>query len=288
MDPTKVFCDNPDCSARGKCGEGTIKVHSHKEQRYRCTACGRTFAASKGSPFYRLHKDRFLFVCVITLLSHGCPPQAIVAAYGLDERTIADWHNKSGSHCQGIHDHHLNTKPLDLQHVQADELHAKRVGGRSWMALAMAVPTRLWLGGVVSPIRNLLLIQRLVNMVHRAWLPGKALLICVDGLSSYLTAFWIAVPRDGPDGSPWAPAVPSAGVRVARPSDQELLRPTPQGRLPPRGLGQRRDGRTATATDQHGQADQHRLHRETERDVPSLSDNAGAAWPSAGTSRRDP
>lgn len=122
MDPTKVFCDNPDCSARGKCGEGTIKVHSHKEQRYRCTACGRTFAASKGSPFYRLHKDRFLFVCVITLLSHGCPPQAIVAAYGLDERTIADWHNKSGSHCQGIHDHHLNTKPLDLHHVQADEL----------------------------------------------------------------------------------------------------------------------------------------------------------------------
>lgn len=205
MDPTKVFCDNPDCSARGKCGEGTIKVHSHKEQRYRCTACGRTFAASKGSPFYRLHKDRFLFVCVITLLSHGCPPQAIVAAYGLDERTIADWHNKSGSHCQGIHDHHLNTKPLDLQHVQADELHAKRVGGRSWMALAMAVPTRLWLGGVVSPIRNLLLIQRLVNMVHRAWLPGKALLICVDGLSSYLTAFWIAFRETVQTGRPGRP-----------------------------------------------------------------------------------
>ena len=31
MDPTKVFCDNPHCPARGKLGEGNIKVHSHKK-----------------------------------------------------------------------------------------------------------------------------------------------------------------------------------------------------------------------------------------------------------------
>ena len=44
------------------------------------------------------------------------------------------------------------------------------------MAMAMSVPHRLWLGGVVSPVRNLELIQRLVNLVHLPWLPGKALL----------------------------------------------------------------------------------------------------------------
>jgi hypothetical protein len=60
------------------------------------------------------------------------------------------------------------------------------------MAMAMAVPYRLWLGGVVSPVRNLHLIQRLVDMVRLAWLPGKVLLICVDGLASYPTAFYRA------------------------------------------------------------------------------------------------
>jgi transposase-like protein len=200
-----VFCDNPECSARGKIAQGNIKVHSRKEQRYVCRCCSVTFAASKGTAFYRLHKERSLFVCVITLLTHGCPPQAIVAAYRLDERTLADWHNKSGSHCQAVHQHHLDTKKVDLQHLQADELYAKRQGGRSWMAMAMSVPVRLWLGGVVSPVRNLHLIQRLVNMVHLAWLPGKALLICVAGLASYVTAFWLAFREKVKTGRPGRP-----------------------------------------------------------------------------------
>jgi hypothetical protein len=117
-------------------------------------ACAKTFAASKGTPLYRLHKGHALFVCVLTLLARGCPLQAVVAAFGLDERTVADWPRKAGAHRQGVHDRPLNTKKLDLQHAQADELYVRCVGGRCWMA----VPYRLELGGVVSPIRNLNLI----------------------------------------------------------------------------------------------------------------------------------
>jgi hypothetical protein len=146
-----------------------------------------------------------LFVIVITLLTHGCPLQAIVAAFGLDERTVADWHAKAGCHCQDVHQHFLETRPLDIGHVQADELYAKGVGFISWMALAMAVPYRLWLGGVVSLERNLGLIERLVNMVHLAWLPGTVLLICVDGLASYPTAFWRAFREKVLTGRPGRP-----------------------------------------------------------------------------------
>jgi transposase-like protein len=192
VDPTKAFCDNPDCPARGKVGEGNIKVHCHKTGRLRCWTCKKTFAATKGTPLFRLHKDRSLFFIVITLLTHGCPLQAIVVAFGLDERTVAAWYKKSGSHGQDVHHHFLETQPLDLQHVQADELYGKRQGGRSCMAMAMAVPCRLWLGGVCSPVRNLNLIQRLVNMARVVWTPGKLLLICVDGLASYPTAFYRA------------------------------------------------------------------------------------------------
>jgi transposase-like protein len=192
MNPQGVFCANPACADRGVIDKGNVIVHSHKDRRFRCLSCGKTFAASCGTPFYRLHKDQSLFLCVITLLTHGCPLHAIVAAFDLDERTVADWQHKAGTHCAAVHQHHLESHKLDLQHVQADELYAKRQGGRSWMALAMAVPTRLWLGGVVSPVRNMNLIQKLVNMVRLAWLPETVLLICVDGLISYVGAFWVA------------------------------------------------------------------------------------------------
>jgi transposase-like protein len=205
MEPLSAFCPNPACPARGQTGQGNIKVHSHKEQRFRCRTCGKTFAASKGTPFYRLHKDRSLFVLVLTLLCHGCPLQAIVAAFGLDERTVAAWQGKAGTHARGVHQHFLGSRPLDLQHAQADELYAKCVGGHCWMAMALAVPYRLWLGGVVSPVRNLNLIQRLADMVRLAWMPGKALLLCVDGLASYPTAFWRAFREKVRTGRPGRP-----------------------------------------------------------------------------------
>ena len=192
MDPQAQFCPNPHCPARGQTAQGNILVHSYSERRYRCTTCKKTFAATTGTPFYRLHKDPALFVSVVTLLAYGCPTQAIVAAFGLDERTVADWQDKAGRHAQGVHLHFLSTSPLDLEHVQADEIYGKTVGGRCWLAMALAVPYRLWLGGVVSPVRDLQLIQRLVALVRLVWKSGRALLICVDGLASYVTAFWQA------------------------------------------------------------------------------------------------
>lgn len=192
MDPRSQFCPNPRCSARGQTAQGNIRVHSYAERRYRCTTCRKTFAATTGTPFYRLHKDPTSFLCVVTLLAYGCPTQAIVAAFGLDERTVAAWQDKAGGHAQVVHHHFLGTCPLDLRHVQADEIYGKTAGGRCWLAMALAVTSRLWLGGVVSPARDLKLIQRLVALVRLAWTPGRALLIGVDGLASYVTAFWKA------------------------------------------------------------------------------------------------
>ena len=192
MDPQVQFCPNPHCPASGQTAQGNIKVHSYPQRRYRCSICRKTFAATTGTPFYRLHKAPALFVCVVTLLAYGCPTQAVVAAFGLDERTVAAWQDRAGAHAQAVHHHFLRTSVVDLQHVQADEICGKTAGGRCWLAMAMAVPYRLWLGGVVSPVRDLHLIQHLVDLVRLAWTPGRTLLICVDGLASYVTAFWKA------------------------------------------------------------------------------------------------
>lgn len=189
MDPQQSFCPNWDCPARGQLGAGNIGIHSQKEKRYQCTRCKKTFAATTGTVFYRLQTPRELVTVVITLLCHGCPIQAIVAAFGLDERTVARWFQGAGQHSQALHTHLVQQEDLDLQHVQADELYAKQVGKRVWMALALAAPTRLWLGGVISPRRDGALITRLVEQVHACARKGLSLLVCVDGLASYVTAF---------------------------------------------------------------------------------------------------
>src|SRR5262245_65547310 len=100
MGPQGLFCANPDCPDRGVKDKGNITVHSKKERRFRCATCKKTFAATFGTALYRLHKDQALFLCVVTLLSHGCPTPAIVAAYGLDERTVASWQHTAGGHSQ--------------------------------------------------------------------------------------------------------------------------------------------------------------------------------------------
>jgi transposase-like protein/uncharacterized membrane protein (UPF0136 family) len=203
MDPSTQFCPNFYCLKRGAAGQGNVRVHSRKEQRYRCTSCGKTFAATRNTPFYRLHKPTDLVHVVLTLLCYGCPRQAVVAAYGLDERTVADWQQRAGQHSQRFHELKVQQGRVDVQHVQADELWVKMVGRKLWMAMAMAVPSRLWLGGVLSRRRDGKLLAAVVRMVRQC-ARSLAMLVCVDGLAGYVRAFVKgfrhAQPREGRPG----------------------------------------------------------------------------------------
>jgi hypothetical protein len=165
---------------------GNIGIHSRKEQRFICHACQKTFSARQGTVFYRLRTSAETVVIVVTLLAHGCPLKAIVAAFGFDERTIAAWWARSGRQGQAVHES-LVEQPRDLGQVQADELRVKKQGGIVWMALAMMVKTRLWLGGEVSAQRDLPLIRRLIERVRRC-AAHRPLLFCIDGLCSYIRA----------------------------------------------------------------------------------------------------
>jgi transposase-like protein len=186
MDPTTTFCPNQHCPARGQTGQGNIGIHSQKEQRFICHACHKTFSTTKGTVFDRLRTAAETVSLVVTLLAHGCPVQAIVAVFGFDERTVAAWWARSGRQGQAVHES-LVEPPRDRGQVQADELHVKKQGGIVWMALAMMVQTRLWLGGEVSAQRDLPLIRRLIARVRRCAAP-RPLLICTDGLCSYIRA----------------------------------------------------------------------------------------------------
>jgi len=186
MDSTNVFCPNEACPARGQLGKGNLTVHDRKKRRYRCTVCKKPFSQRHGTPFYRLRTPVETVVLVLKLLAHGCPLQAIVFAFAIDERTVMTWLERSGSHCQAVQEH-LVEQPRDLGEVQMDEIRVRMRGKVvSWMALAIDVPTRLWLGGAVAVARDAQLIQQLVERVKRASSAlGQGLLFVTDGLKSY-------------------------------------------------------------------------------------------------------
>ncbi len=188
MNPQVIFCPNLDCMLRGQTGKGNIHVHSPKDKRYVCEVCQQTFTTTKGTIFYRLRSDPQVVLCVVTLLAYGCPVQAIVNAFSLNERTVSEWQTRAGKHCQQVHEQVVENSQHDLQQVQADEIKVKTQEGTLWMALAIWVPTRLWLGGVISPKRVLDLIQALADKVRKMAL-CRPLLLAVDGLASYVSAF---------------------------------------------------------------------------------------------------
>jgi hypothetical protein len=133
-----------------------------------------------------LRKPTELIVIVVTRLSYGCPLQAIVHAYGLDERTVASWRDRAGTHCQLVHQALIEQSQLDLIHVQADEI---RVKGRSmiaWMGLTLMVSTRLWLGGAVRLRRDKSLADRLMCQVRAC---AQALCAVLVNLRKSVDAF---------------------------------------------------------------------------------------------------
>jgi hypothetical protein len=87
-----------------------------------------------------------------------------------------------------MHEHFMAETSLDLGQVQADEIRVKTQGGVVWMALALRVGTRLWLGGVVSTTRDKLLVRALAGQV-RQWALCRPILVAVDGFAAYLKAF---------------------------------------------------------------------------------------------------
>lgn len=216
MDPHQQWCHNRRCRAYGRLGQGHVVIHSQKERRYRCKRCGRTFAETKDTALYRMHKPRWLVIAVVTLLAYGCPVQAIVAAFGLDERTVARWQRESGVQCRRVHQHLIEAGRVALLQVQADEIRVKAVGAVYWLASAMEVRSRLWLGGMISRQRDKELIRGLLLRV-RCCGPLEKILLVTDGLSSYksqaLKIFREPI-RTGKVGRP--KLMLAAGVMVAR------------------------------------------------------------------------
>jgi transposase-like protein len=181
MRPELVVCPKSDCGASDHIG-----VHSHKERRYICHSCHRTFAETTGTMLYGRKHPSWLILAVLTLLAYGCPIGAIVVTFELDERTVADWQLRAGQHARQVHQQLVGQGQVDVGQVQADELYTKTQAGSVWIALAMSVFSRLWLGGAVGWERDAALIEPVIEQVRAAAVIGQPILFAVDGFSAYV------------------------------------------------------------------------------------------------------
>jgi len=182
MRPELVVCPNSACDASGRIG-----VHSRKERRYICHACGKTFAETSGTILFGLKHPLWLVGVVLALLACGCPIPAVVFAFGVDERTVADWQAKAGRQAKTVHEHLVCQGTLDVGQVQADELYTKTQAGPLWIATAMTVFSRLWLWGAIGWERDAALIEPVIAQVRAAARPGQAILFAVDGFQAYVS-----------------------------------------------------------------------------------------------------
>lgn len=135
-------------------------------------------------------------VLILALIAHGCLVSAIEAAFGFDRRTGRRWIKRAGRHARAVHEH-IVVQPQVFQRVEVDELFARsqqgapRRGSRyrwRYVFSAICVPTRLWLGGLVTTRRDANSTCRLAAMIRRAALPGP-LLVVSDGFAGYVRAF---------------------------------------------------------------------------------------------------
>lgn len=183
--PSRPPHDKPPCPY---CPTPTrVGVHSKKEQRYRCHECKKTFTQTYGTPLYGLKTDLDLVTLVLTLLIFGCPIPAVVMAFKLDERTLADWIAKAGEHAARVQEHLVCQGKLDLGQVQADELWCRTQRGVVWIATAMSVASRLLIWGKVASGRTDELISEVVKHVHRAARLQSPILWATDGFGTWKT-----------------------------------------------------------------------------------------------------
>lgn len=125
LDYSQYFCHNEDCEDYGIRGKGNIGFAKHygkDKERYllKCKTCKKTFAETKGTPFFGLHNDPEKVVRALQLLVEGNGVRGTARILGVDKDTIGSWVKKAGEHCDILRN--CLIKDLQMEQVQADEI----------------------------------------------------------------------------------------------------------------------------------------------------------------------
>lgn len=178
LNPAIMVC--PHCNE-----EDNIWIHSQKERRFKCNKCNRTFAESRGTMLFNKRYPNWVILLVLSLLAGGCPVQAIVFAFKINEQTVASWQLAAGQQAEQVQAAKVCSSQLAGEQIQSDEMWVKTQFGPMWLATSMAVFSRLFIWGAVSIERKQSLMDKVVQKVKLSIQRGTAFLWVTDGFGGW-------------------------------------------------------------------------------------------------------
>src|SRR5829696_5224661 len=101
-----AFCPNEECRHYARVDEGNLIKFGNKSkqgvQRYRCKSCTTTFAATRGTLFYRKHAPVKDILETLALLAEGVRISSLSRAKGFKEDTILRWLREAARHSEAV------------------------------------------------------------------------------------------------------------------------------------------------------------------------------------------
>lgn len=143
-------CPNPKCSDHGKVGHGNVIRHSMyvtksgRRRRFLCKTCGKTFASTSETPYYRLHKPRSDFDQVVQMTVEGVSISSISRIKSLAWNTVKRWQDLASRFAELFNEQHL--RGFEVKELQADEIctFVDTKKKTTWILTAIEVWSRLW------------------------------------------------------------------------------------------------------------------------------------------------
>ena len=183
-------CPNQRCEYFGRSDAGNLRLHSFyktrsgRRRRYRCKCCGKTFASTSGTPYYRLKKPRNVFDEVAQLSVEGVSKSSTARAKGLAWNTVHHWLELAANHAKHFSEN--MTQDFPLVELQADELctFIQEKKEQVWLFTTLEVCSRLWVTFVLGR-RSYRNVQKLLfDTLSRAQI-DKRFLFTTDGFEPY-------------------------------------------------------------------------------------------------------
>lgn len=111
-EPAKTgdFCPNPGCpdyeQVQRSCGGNIIKFgHTRSgRQRYKRTACKRTFTETHGTIFYRRRADEREILECLAMVAEGSRLGSVFRIKGHKEDTVSGWIRDAAEHVEALED----------------------------------------------------------------------------------------------------------------------------------------------------------------------------------------
>jgi len=186
----RVGCPNDECDRRGRHDAVNVVLHGYskvkggRRRRYRCTACGKTFGATTGTPYKRLQHSMRSFDRVAALSVEGVNKSAIARLEGLSWNTVARWLELAATLARRFNAKHL--RGHELVELQLDELSTflQSRKQQTWVFASIDVWSRLWPATLVGS-RTYRNTRRFVRSVANTSSGGGTPLITTDGFKFY-------------------------------------------------------------------------------------------------------